>query len=146
MFGDEIQILMNVNGLDSNDNYVASTFFATPANQGNSIAIDILFDIGSSKISEIIYANEIDNLTQFLNYKKDLNITIEGHTDKVGTKSINKTLSYNRALSLKRILVGRGIKENRIKIEGLGSEKPAYSYVGNEKSNPLNRRIEIRIN
>ena len=24
--------------------------------------------------------------------------------------------------------------------------KPAYSYLGNEKSNPLNRRIEIRIN
>tara|TARA_B100001564_G_scaffold288856_1_gene252327 strand:+ start:680 stop:2224 length:1545 start_codon:yes stop_codon:yes gene_type:complete len=146
MFGDEIQILMDVNGLDSNDNYVASTFFATPANQGNSIAIDILFDTGSSKISEIIYANEIDNLMQFLNYKKDINITIEGHTDMVGTKSVNKTLSYNRALSLKRILVGRGIKENRIKIEGLGSEKPAYSYLENIKSNPLNRRIEIRIN
>ena len=97
---------MDVNGLDSNDNYVASTF-CYPSDQGNSIAIDILFDTGSSKISEIIYANEIDNLMQFLNYKKDINITIEGHTDMVGTKSVNKTLSYNRALSLKRILVGK---------------------------------------
>tara|TARA_Y100001933_G_scaffold151261_1_gene149694 strand:+ start:425 stop:1981 length:1557 start_codon:yes stop_codon:yes gene_type:complete len=146
MFGDEIQILMDVNGLNLNDNYTGSTFFATPANQGNSIAIDILFDTGSSKINEIIYANEIDNLIQFLNYKKDLNITIEGHTDKVGSKSLNKDLSLKRALSLKKILVYKGINENRIKIEGYGSEMPAYAYVGNIKSNPLNRRIEIRIN
>ena len=146
MFGDEIQILMDVNGLNLNDNYTGSTFFATPANQGNSIAIDILFDTGSSKINEIIYANEIDNLIQFLNYKKDLNITIEGHTDKVGSKSLNKNLSLKRALSLKKILVNKGINENRIKIEGYGSEMPAYAYVGNIKSNPLNRRIEIRIN
>ena len=64
----------------------------------------------------------------------------------MGSKSLNKNLSLKRALSLKKILVNKGINENRIKIEGYGSEMPAYAYVGNIKSNPLNRRIEIRIN
>ena len=145
MFGDDIQIQLDINGLNQDKNYVGNTFFSTPAKSGSSIAVDILFKTGSANINETLYDDEISKLVQFLNFKQDINITIEGHTDRVGSLDINKNLSLKRAQSLRNILIKRGILEKRIKVEGLGSERPAYEYIGNSKSNELNRRIEIRI-
>ena len=145
MFGDDIQIQLDINGLNQDKNYVGNTFFSTLAKSGSSIAVDILFKTGSANINETLYDDEISKLVQFLNFKQDINITIEGHTDRVGSLDINKNLSLKRAQSLRNILIKRGILEKRIKVEGLGSERPAYEYIGNSKSNELNRRIEIRI-
>ena len=88
MFGDEIQIEMMADILESN-NLTSSTFFATPADQGSSIAVDILFDPGSDEIDEEKFAVELEQIVQYLNFKKELKILIEGHTDKTESKKLN---------------------------------------------------------
>ena len=144
MFGDEIQIKMAADILDKK-NLTSSTFFATPASQGSSIAVDILFKQGSAKIDEEKFALELDQIVKYLNFKKELKILIEGHTDMTGSEKFNLNLSGKRAESLKRVLIKMGIDESRIQTAGMGWSEPAYPYLNNEKENELNRRIDIQI-
>ena len=144
MFGDEIQIKMAADILDKK-NLTSSTFFATPASQGSSIAVDILFKQGSAKIDEEKFALELDQIVKYLNFKKELKILIEGHTDMTGSEKFNLNLSGERAESLKRVLIKMGIDESRIQTAGMGWSEPAYPYLNNEKENELNRRIDIQI-
>ena len=80
-----------------------------------------------------------------MNYRPEMKILIEGHTDKLGSEKINLEISNRRANSVKNYLLKKGINESRVKTIGLGSSKPAYSYNGNDVINELNRRIEIVI-
>ena len=144
MFGDEIQIEMMADILEGN-NLTSSTFFATPADQGSSIAVDILFDPGSDEIDEEKFAVELEQIVQYLNFKKELKILIEGHTDKTGSKKLNLKVSKERAESLKKVLTRMGVDESRIETKGLAWDFPAYPYLDHPEINELNRRIEIKI-
>lgn len=54
----------------------------------------------------------------------DLRITVEGHTDRVGTKAKNLDLSRRRAAAVKAALVAEGIPANVIETVGKGSSEP----------------------
>lgn len=143
MFGDQMDIQMEVIGID--EPLTGFTYFRSPADVGNSIAVDIRFESGSHKINLDKYSFEIDQLLKFLNFKSDLDIIIEGHTDKEGPEKLNQKISEKRAESLKKILISKGIKANRISTVGMGENSPAFSYEFGEEKNELNRRIEIKI-
>jgi OmpA-OmpF porin, OOP family len=52
-------------------------------------------------------------------------ITIEGHTDRIGTQAYNEKLSLQRADAVKTYLVSRGtIPANKINTIGKGSSAP----------------------
>ena len=143
MFGDNVKIEMEVDGINSPlTNYA---YYRSPTDVGNSIAVDIRFESGSSKINLDKYRFEIDQLLKFLNFKSDLDIMIEGHTDKQGPEKYNQKISEKRAESLKKILISKGIDASRISTVGMGENSPAYSYEYGEEKNELNRRIEIKI-
>ena len=138
-----MDIQMEVMGID--EPLTGYAYFRSPAEVGNSIAVDIRFESGSSKINLDKYRFEIDQLLKFLNFKSDLDIMIEGHTDKQGPEKDNQKLSEKRAESLKKILISKGIDASRISTVGMGENSPAYSYEYGEEKNELNRRIEIKI-
>lgn len=54
----------------------------------------------------------------------DLKITVEGHTDRVGTKAKNLDLSRRRAAAVKAALVAEGIPAGSIETVGKGSAEP----------------------
>ena len=54
-------------------------------------------------------------------------LTIEGHTDEVGTPEYNLGLGERRARTTKDYLVRLGIQEKRISIITYGEERPAGS-------------------
>ena len=143
MFGDQMDIQMEVMGID--EPLTGYAYFRSPAEVGNSIAVDIRFESGSSKINLDKYRFEIDQLLKFLSFKSDLDIMIEGHTDKQGPENYNQRISEKRAESLKKILISKGIDASRISTVGMGENSPAYSYEYGEEKNELNRRIEIKI-
>lgn len=143
MFGDQMDIQMEV--IVNDEPLTGDAYFRSPADVGNSIAIDIRFESGSYKINLDKYKFEIDQLLKFLNFKSDLDILIEGHTDKQGSEKINQKISEKRAESLKKILVSKGIDANRISTVGMGENSSAFSYENGEEENELNRRIEIKI-
>lgn len=72
-------------------------------------------------------------------------VVVEGHTDSVGSKNINKTLSEKRAEAVKEYLQSN-LSESSKKIEaiGFGDEKP---LAGNKtaKGRAQNRRVDIII-
>lgn len=51
-------------------------------------------------------------------------VTAVGHADRIGSDAGNKKLSERRAAAVKQYLVSKGIKAERIKIEGRGNSQP----------------------
>jgi outer membrane protein OmpA-like peptidoglycan-associated protein len=71
-------------------------------------------------------------------------ITVIGHTDRVGSVPYNDALSLKRADAVRQILIGAGISPIRIEAAGRGSREmlvPTEEGV----SEPRNRRVEISV-
>ena len=70
-------------------------------------------------------------------------VTIEGHTDSVGTARYNQDLSRRRAVALERSLVGEhGIAADRLATEGFGPSRPLESN-STVEGRARNRRVEL---
>lgn len=73
-----------------------------------------------------------------------LKIEISGHTDDTGDDNVNQKLSEERALAVKKHLVGLGYEESLIKTIGYGKKKPIASN-STPEGRQKNRRVEIRL-
>ncbi|MDT3695342.1 MAG: OmpA family protein [Ignavibacterium sp.] len=111
-------------------------------NKNGFIALYINFETGKSTIKQESQ-NIIDELFSMLNENATLKIVVEGHTDNVGNSSSNKTLSEQRALSVKDALVNKGISAERIEAVGYGQDKPIADNT-TEEGRTKNRRVEIK--
>ncbi|MEW5721660.1 MAG: OmpA family protein [Thermodesulfobacteriota bacterium] len=101
----------------------------------------ILFDTNSAAIrpeSKPV----LDEVLELLKSEPDWQLTIEGHTDSVGSDEHNQTLSKQRADSVKAYLVGGGVDEARLKTVGYGESKPV-SDNDTELGRAQNRRVEL---
>lgn len=104
---------------------------------------NITFASGQSYITSGFH-NTLDAIVRVLaKYEKTL-LSIEGHTDSVGSAESNQKLSEERAASVEAYLVNQNILESRLKISGYG-ERRAISSNDNEQGRALNRRVEIQI-
>lgn len=142
-FGDELTIQLKLKGLKKP--LIGETFFATPIKSGYSIDLNILFDQASSKIDIDKYGENLYQVFELLKSRTDLNVIIEGHTDRVGRESYNNELSLKRAEAVKKYFVDLGINAGRIETKGYGWSMPAYPYVGGKNENALNRRITLKL-
>jgi outer membrane protein OmpA-like peptidoglycan-associated protein len=101
----------------------------------------ILFGPGKSNILPESNA-ALDKLAAFLNTNEQ-RILVTGHTDKTGDPQTNLQLSVERAEAVKSALVSRGVKEDRITVEGKGSKEP-LDRADSEEAFARNRRTEFR--
>jgi len=102
---------------------------------------NILFEAIRRKNS----TKDIDVLADVMKKYEDLNITIEGHTDNIGTAAYNKKLSQKRADSVKKYLIEKsGIAAKRLTAKGFGLEKPIASNKTKE-GRQKNRRVEAAV-
>jgi outer membrane protein OmpA-like peptidoglycan-associated protein len=104
---------------------------------------DVLFATGKSTI---VGAND-DNLAKlagFLNRYPDRTVTIEGHTDNVGSGGANIRLSKDRADSVKSYLVNQGVASSRLTTSGKGEGSPVSDNDTNT-GRQQNRRVEVII-
>jgi outer membrane protein OmpA-like peptidoglycan-associated protein len=118
----------------------ASALFTKLEAEG-SVALYINFDTGKASIKPDSQA-VISEIVTMLKENKDLSISIEGHTDNVGTPATNKTLSLNRAKAVMNALTTEGIQASRLKTAGWGQEKPIADN-STEDGRTQNRRVEI---
>ena len=84
----------------------------------------------------------VDEIYTLLNANPNLKISIEGHTDNVGSATRNKQLSNERANTVMYALAGKGIDIKRLKATGFGSEKPIKAN-DTEENKAQNRRVEL---
>jgi OmpA-OmpF porin, OOP family len=71
-------------------------------------------------------------------------LRIEGHTDNKGVAVLNKKLSQDRAASVVKWLVAKGLDKGMFKPEGFGQEKPLGSN-DTDEGRQSNRRVEFHI-
>lgn len=84
----------------------------------------------------------VDEILSLLNTNSTLKLSIEGHTDNVGSATRNKQLSTERANTVMYALAGKGIDIKRLKATGFGSEKPIKAN-DTEENKAQNRRVEL---
>jgi outer membrane protein OmpA-like peptidoglycan-associated protein len=110
-------------------------------NKDGFIALYINFDTGKSNIKPESMTI-IDQIAALLKAHADLKVSIEGHTDNVGTPESNKTLSQQRAKSVMSAVVQKGIAADRMAAVGWGQEKPIADN-RSEDGRAKNRRVEV---
>ena len=84
----------------------------------------VYFEFDSSDLDEAARAKLEEN-ANWLKQSGERTLTIEGHTDEVGTTEYNVALGERRARAAFDYLVRLGIDEKRIQILSLGEERPA---------------------
>ena len=84
----------------------------------------------------------IDEIVKLLRNNAGLNLTVEGHTDNVGTPPYNKSLSDARARSVVTALTAQGVETRRLRAAGYGQEKPIADN-GTDEGRAQNRRVEL---
>ena len=83
---------------------------------------------------------KLDDLAERLAVYTDVKIDINGYTDALGSRSLNKRLSQGRADAVKKYLEGKGISSARMTATGYGETNFLDPVNKNAKKN---RRIEI---
>jgi len=104
---------------------------------------NVHLETGSATLTNDSYV-ALNNLYEALKAKPNLVIEIAGHTDNIGKYENNLTLSQERANSVKKYLVSKGINENRIIAKGYADTQPIASN-NTEEGRAKNRRTEVRI-
>jgi len=110
-------------------------------NRDGFIALYINFDTGKSDIkpeSQPI----LDQIAQLMKISPELKLSVEGHTDNVGTPQNNKVLSENRAKAVMNAVVSSGVDASRLTAIGWGQERPIADN-RSEEGRAKNRRVEI---
>jgi outer membrane protein OmpA-like peptidoglycan-associated protein len=74
----------------------------------------------------------------------NLRISIEGHTNNIGSTYENQILSELRSKSVYDYLIFQNVKETQLSYIGFGESKPLYSN-DNKEGRVKNRRTSFRI-
>ncbi len=112
--------------------------------EGAVLSFDnIYFASGSATLKPESFSI-LDSVAILLRDNPNARVQIAGHTDSDGSESFNQTLSENRAQSVYRYLVSKGITGNRLTTIGYGESMPVVP--NNSAANKAkNRRIEFTV-
>ena len=123
---------------------VITNFSMTPVlkKETRLVISGINFDSGKSTIKPISYPI-LDEAARILKNNPNVKIEIGGHTDSVGSESLNMNLSFARANAVRQYLISRhGIDPNRLVARGYGESMPIAPNTTRE-GRAQNRRIEF---
>ena len=73
---------------------------------------------------------------------RSLRVSVEGHTDSIGSDAYNQRLSERRAKAVRDYMVEQGIDTDRIATHGWGEAKPVATNK-TEEGRAQNGRVEI---
>jgi len=74
--------------------------------------------------------------------RKSTDVSVVGHTDRVGTREYNYNLGLERALLVRKMLVYLGIEQGLIEVTSHGEDNPLVK-TADEVQEPRNRRVEV---
>lgn len=119
-----------------------SALYDRISTNGRATTYGIVFDAGSDHILDSSEPALV-GISDMLKAHPALALTIEGHTDNVGTPAANQKLSEKRAAAVRAYLVNTcAIDSTRLKSVGYGATKPISPNTTAEGRQD-NRRIEL---
>lgn len=104
---------------------------------------DVLFEFNRAEVKPSARAR-MAQLADFLKQYPERRVSIEGHTDSVGSAAYNAELSQRRADAIKGQLIGLGIAPDRIATMGYGKDFPVAAN-DTDTNRAINRRVEVVI-
>jgi len=110
--------------------------------RADALSIPIRFEFDSSEVVPVA-RRQLDAIAEGIRHLPASRVvTIEGHTDAIGTDGYNLALSLRRAAAVKSYLVRvHGIDPARLKEVGFGRQKP---LPGTRPEAAENRRVQFR--
>ena len=92
-------------------------------NNKGRVTLYFNFDTGSVYVDSSCF-HILDKLAEVMKRRPDMKISVQAHTDTLGTPEGRVKLSTARAEVIKSALMMRGIDDGRIAVKGLGSAHP----------------------
>ena len=86
----------------------------------------------------------LDKIAEGMLGQPDMTVEIDGHTDSVGAQDYNLKLSQARAKLVRLYLKSKGVKFERMSVDGFGQFKPVADNK-TEEGRALNRRVEFKV-
>lgn len=124
---------------------VNKNLYLVPIEKGIVVRLNnIFFDFDKFDLKESSFP-ELKRTIEFMNKNAEISISVEGHTDNIGTKEYNIALSEKRAISVVDYLVKGGISRSRLQANGFGKAHPIVSNDDEVDGRELNRRVNLRI-
>jgi outer membrane protein OmpA-like peptidoglycan-associated protein len=107
------------------------------------VSFVVYFLIGSDEFTEDSKTN-VNALLAELARRPSPEITVIGHTDRLGSDQVNDALSLQRAQRVREMLIQRGVAADRISVAGRGEREPLVP-TADEVAEPRNRRVEVSV-
>jgi outer membrane protein OmpA-like peptidoglycan-associated protein len=119
--------------------------YLVPIEKGAVVRLNnIFFDFDKSELKEASFP-ELRRIVEMMNKNPEMRISVEGHTDNIGTVEYNVGLSERRANAVVEYLTQNGISKDRLQSVGWGKSKPVASNDDEIGGRELNRRVEFKI-
>ncbi|SRR6266567_508223 len=135
------QTLLTVKSMQQEVTADASSIADELNKSGHMALYGIHFETGKATIlpnSESV----LTEIAKMLQQNPDVKVSIEGHTDNVGSAASNQVLSEKRAQAVVARLTLHGIDPSRLKAKGWGGSK-AVDDNNTEDGRAKNRRVEL---
>jgi len=106
----------------------------------------LYFKKGSSDLSDLDEESEklIPDILKAIKDRNSTDVSIVGHTDRVGTRELNNRLALDRAMTIKFLLIYKGVHPGIIEVTSQGEDNPLIK-TEDEVAEPRNRRVEMTI-
>jgi len=111
---------------------------------------DVLFEFGKANLAGGARA-KVQDIAEMLNQQaQGRRVSVEGHTDSIGSESANQLLSERRADTVASALEAEGVSSQRLTAKGYGKRYPVASNkdadgTDNPAGRAKNRRVEVII-
>lgn len=119
----------------------AATLAARPA---APVSFLVYFEFGSAVDIAPVIQPTLDQLRAAMARYPAAQITVIGHTDRVGTLESNDTLSLQRAETVRDHILRAGLQPQSIEVAGRGEREPLVP-TADEVAEARNRRVEIQL-
>jgi len=131
---------------------------ANPAGPARyTLAAEMLFNFAGYKPQHLSEQGQTQIVRLGKRIKEQLRpgqvVVVQGHTDPMGSSTMNQRLSLERAQTVSRILINSGLPARQVRAEGLGSSQllvkdcqwEAKTRTDRLNCNRPNRRVEITV-
>ena len=111
---------------------------------------DVFFEFNRANLTGTAQMN-VEHIAHILrDQASGRHVSVEGHTDSIGSDAYNLALSRRRATTVTQALAANGVNERRLVTRGYGEKYPiAPNTYANGSDNPMgrakNRRVEVVI-
>ncbi|WP_437731225.1 OmpA family protein [Sorangium sp. So ce1335] len=134
-----------INGVEDDDGCPDEGDPRVTYEQGEFVMRDtIRFRSGSAELEPESYKT-LDQVALVMKANPEIErLRVEGHTDETGTRELNLQLSQERADTVRRYLIQKGVSPGRLTAEGFGPDRPRAD--GDDPASlAKNRRVEFVI-